>query len=147
MLYTVTVQGLSFYGLLLLLLFRVRFNRLVASFGLFAGSGGGILQCEKIPGLELGGERAGGATDLWLSSEDAVFVQQRGRWTNGKVMQIYLQELAATTFVSRLPHSTRASLDEASCLASFLANFTVSQLRIGTLAPRDWGNEIRRMAH
>lgn len=117
------------------------------SFNLFAGSGGGVISGVKIPGLELGGERAGGATDLWLSCEDATFVHQRGRWTNSKVMQIYLQELAATTFVSKIPLSTVKALEEASSLTGFLLGFAITQLRLSTLPPGEWGNEIRRMAH
>ena len=57
--------------------------------------------------VDLGSLRTGGATDLWLATENAMLVQQRGRWANIKNMNIYLQELAATTLLSRLPSSVR----------------------------------------
>ena len=57
--------------------------------------------------VDFGSLRTGGATDLWLATENAMLVQQRGRWANIKNMNIDLQELAATTLLSCLPSSVR----------------------------------------
>ena len=51
--------------------------------------------------------RAGGATLLLLLTEDARLVRLRGRWQHDATMTIYLQELAATTFLSEQPEQTR----------------------------------------
>ena len=70
--------------------------------------------------VDLGSLRTGGATDLWLTTEDAMLVQQRGRWQNIKNMNIYLQELSATTLLSRLPLEVRQSVFELHAQTSHL---------------------------
>ena len=111
-------------------IFRDRYYRLLRHLGLAAGSS------QRSPsgvheGLELGGERAGAATDLWLATEDAVLCQHRGRWLNPRVMLIYLQELTATTFLSDQPEPTRRKLRAAAELAPHMIGFAIDALRRG----------------
>ena len=57
--------------------------------------------------LDLGSFRPGGATHILQLTEDAEFVRRRGRWVSAKVMEIYLQEIAAVTFYPNLPVQVR----------------------------------------
>ena len=57
--------------------------------------------------LDLGSFRPGGATFLLQQTEDAELVRRRGRWVSAKVMEIYLQEIAAATFFPSLPFHVR----------------------------------------
>ena len=59
------------------------------------------------PVLDLGSIRAGAATTFYQVTEDAERLRIRGRWVNGKMMSIYLQELVATTYLSKLAGFTR----------------------------------------
>ena len=51
----------------------------------------------------LGSLRAGGATWLLQTTEDAELTRRRGRWINAKMMEIYIQEIQATAFFVNLP--------------------------------------------
>ena len=53
--------------------------------------------------LDLGSLRAGGATWLMQTTESFDFVQRRGRWINGCVINIYLQETTALQYLRGLP--------------------------------------------
>ena len=57
--------------------------------------------------IDLGSFRPGGATFLLIYSEDPELVRRRGRWLSYRTMEVYLQEVTATTFFAELPHSTR----------------------------------------
>ena len=57
--------------------------------------------------LDLGSFRPGGATLMLQQTEDAELVRRRGRWVSAKVMEIYLQEIAAVTFYPSLPPTVR----------------------------------------
>ena len=57
--------------------------------------------------LDLGSLRAGGATWLLQTTEDAELTRRRGRWINAKTMEIYIQEIQATAFFVNLPLETR----------------------------------------
>ena len=57
--------------------------------------------------LELASLRAGGATDLYVATENWTLVQARGRWQSLRVMQVYIQELVATSFYAQLPARAR----------------------------------------
>ena len=57
---------------------------------------------ERSRSLDLGSFKPGGATFLLQASEDSELVRRRGRWASHKVMEIYLQEVASSTFVSDL---------------------------------------------
>jgi len=52
--------------------------------------------------LDLGSLRAGGATWALTMTEDAELTRRRGRWISAKIMEIYIQELTATTFLNSL---------------------------------------------
>ena len=57
--------------------------------------------------IDLGSFRPGGATFLLIFSEDPELVRRRGRWLSYRTMEVYLQEVTATTFFAELPRSTR----------------------------------------
>ena len=57
--------------------------------------------------LDLGSFRPGGATHILQLTEDSEFVRRTGRWVSAKVMEIYLQEIAAVTFYPNLPAQVR----------------------------------------
>ena len=57
----------------------------------------------SVRALDLGSFRAGGATYLLQITEDSELVRRRGRWASAKVMEVYLQEIAASTFLPALP--------------------------------------------
>ena len=56
------------------------------------------------------------AADLWTAThllqltEDAELVRRRGRWVSSKVMEIYLQEIAAAIFFPNLPPHVRENV-------------------------------------
>ncbi|CAE7255329.1 unnamed protein product [Symbiodinium sp. CCMP2592] len=60
--------------------------------------------------LDLGSLRPGGATHLLQLTEDSELVRRRGRWASHKVMEIYLQEVAASTFVADLSDKARENV-------------------------------------
>lgn len=62
------------------------------------------------PILDLGSLRGGGATALYVATEDEPKVQGRGRWLSRRSMMIYLQELLATTFMSTLPDEVKVGV-------------------------------------
>ena len=69
------------------------------------------------PAFDLASLRPGGATWLLSETENAELVRRRGRWLSGRVMEIYLQEVTAITYVPRLPAEARAAVE--SLAASF----------------------------
>eukprot|EP00439_Symbiodinium_sp_Y106_P062726 s1976_g9.t1 len=64
------------------------------------------------PVFDLASLRPGGATWMLQATENAELVRRRGRWLSGRVMEIYLQEVVAVTFLPRLPPTTRASVEQ-----------------------------------
>ena len=56
---------------------------------------------------DLASLRPGGATYLLGITEDSELVRRRGRWISSKVLEVYLQEIAVATAVSRLPEDIR----------------------------------------
>jgi len=55
--------------------------------------------------------RPGGAT-FWLqATEDSEFVRRKGRWLSTRVLEIYLQESAISTYHRRLSDETRSRID------------------------------------
>eukprot|EP00439_Symbiodinium_sp_Y106_P084816 s629_g26.t1 len=60
--------------------------------------------------IDLGSFRPGGATHLLQISEDSELVRRRGRWASHKVMEIYLQEVAAVQFIPGQPLEVRARI-------------------------------------
>ena len=57
--------------------------------------------------LDLGSLRPGGATYLLQITEDSEYVRRKGRWVSQKVMEIYIQEVTACTYISDLPLEAR----------------------------------------
>ena len=71
--------------------------------------------------LDLGSLRAGGATWGLMVTEDAELIRRRGRWISSKTMEIYIQELSASTFLMSLDRRTRENiLFLASCFPQLL---------------------------
>ena len=64
--------------------------------------------------LDLGSFRPGGATHLLAVTENSELVRRRGRWASHRVMEIYIQEVMACTFLPSLPENTR---EQVLCLA------------------------------
>ena len=61
----------------------------------------------KSHGIDLASFRPGGATYLLQLCEDSELVRQRGRWVSARTMEIYLQEVGASTYLARLPEGSR----------------------------------------
>ena len=80
--------------------FRVRFRQ--------------VLDALRLPSIVVGGQkvldpgslRAGGASFLLLSTEDSELVRRRGRWSNHRMMEIYVQEVTALTYTKQLNEKT-----------------------------------------
>ena len=54
--------------------------------------------------LDLGSLRPGGAaTYIMQMTESGDLVQRRGRWASFRIMSIYIQEVAAVSFLAKLP--------------------------------------------
>ncbi|CAE7225066.1 unnamed protein product [Symbiodinium sp. CCMP2592] len=60
--------------------------------------------------LDLGSFTAGGATYILQQTEDSELVRRRGRWASAKVMEVYLQEISANTFLPSLPRPQKDKL-------------------------------------
>ena len=56
-----------------------------------------------IRSIDLGSFRAGGATYMLQATEDSELIRRRGRWASSRVMEIYLQEITASTYLPALP--------------------------------------------
>ena len=73
--------------------------------------------------------RGSGATHLYLTSEDLAKVQWRGRWSQLKTVEHYVEEVAAQTLVSQLDDLTKRRVqvfcDASDCL---LHDFLTSDL-------------------
>ena len=60
------------------------------------------------PAFDLASFRPGGATWMLQLTENSELVRRRGRWLSLRVMEVYLQEVVATTFLPKQPEPTRA---------------------------------------
>ena len=60
--------------------------------------------------LDLGSLRAGGATWLLSTTENAELTRRRGRWINAKTMEIYVQEVSSATFLLDLDTKVRETI-------------------------------------
>lgn len=83
---------------------RKRFNNLLEAVGLKGGDHG------EVRGFDLASLRPGGATHLLLRTEDPELIRRRGRWLSSRVMEIYLQEVMATTYIQKLSPTVRAKI-------------------------------------
>lgn len=65
---------------------------------------------ERPKALSLASFRPGGATHLMSVCESAELVRRRGRWASFRVMEIYLQEVAANTYLNAVAPSARVKV-------------------------------------
>ncbi len=68
--------------------------------------------CEGLTPASL---RAGGATYWYRVRDDADWVRYRGRWSNQRMLEIYIQEVAADDFLQQM---SPAALDKARMFAA-----------------------------
>lgn len=68
---------------------------------------------QKPKALTLASLRAGGATWLITATESADLVKRRGRWASHRIMEIYLQEVSAATYLNDLDKHVRQKVLEA----------------------------------
>ena len=69
---------------------RKRLDTILRRLGISSAGPGGR-------GIDLGSFRPGGATYLLQLTENSELVRRRGRWVSARVMEVYLQEVAAST--------------------------------------------------
>ena len=86
--------------------FRTRFRSVLAALKLPTTTEGSLKP------LDPGSLRAGGASFLLLSTEDSELVRRRGRWSNHRMMEIYVQELTALTYSKHLHPTTLKTVAE-----------------------------------
>ena len=60
--------------------------------------------------LNLASLRAGGATWLISQSESSELVRRRGRWVSQRTMEIYIQEVMASTFMTDIDEACRSKV-------------------------------------
>ena len=87
--------------------------------------------------LDLGSLRPGGATYLLQQTEDSELVRRRGRWVSHRVMEIYLQEVSASTFLSDLEPGARERVLSAAMAFLDLLNKARDWTRAG-IPPAVW---------
>lgn len=83
---------------------RTRFRSILQALGLPIVRGG------RTKPLDLGSLRAGGATWMLNTTENAELTRRRGRWINAKTMEIYIQEVSSAMFLTSLDAGTRNNL-------------------------------------
>ena len=70
----------------------------------------GLTEAGK-PAFDLSSFRPGGATWTLNTTENSELVRRRGRWLSLRVMDIYLQEVVAITYLPSLAPATRECID------------------------------------
>ena len=68
------------------------------------------IRCNDTNGLAPASLRAGGATFLYQQCDQPEVVRFRGRWSNNRMLEIYIQEVTANTFADTLRHDQGARL-------------------------------------
>ena len=96
--------------------------------------------------FDLGSLRPGGATDLLFETEDSELVRRRGRWLSAKVMEIYLQEVLFSTYVSRLPLNVQERIEKLALLFPEVLEQALGFLSTG-IPPQCGSNFFRHKAH
>ena len=56
----------------------------------------------RIKAISLASFRPGGATWLMTATESAELVRRRGRWASFRIMEVYLQEVMAVTYMNEI---------------------------------------------
>ena len=87
--------------------------------------------------FDLGSLRPGGATHLFLESEDAECVRRRGRWVSSKVMDIYIQEAMYTTYTEQLVGDTRLRVEQLSSAFERILDVALTFL-YAAIPPSTW---------
>ena len=83
---------------------RSRLSRLLERLGLPNGT-------HSVPKpMTMASLRPGGATFLMNCCESAELVRRRGRWASFRVMEIYLQEVAASTYLNQISGQAKANV-------------------------------------
>ncbi len=71
--------------------------------------------------------RSGGATFWYQLTESPDYVRFKGRWSNARMLEVYIQEVAASTLLNAQPSVTQEQVRLfASAAPSLLADFTAS---------------------
>lgn len=86
---------------------RNRLNKVLEKLGLPVRAG------QKPKPLTLASLRPGGATWLITATESAELVRRRGRWASFRSMEIYLQEVAAATYLNDLHTDAKSKVLQA----------------------------------
>ena len=81
------------------------------------------------------GLRAGGATHLFLHTQDVALVKWRGRWTSDRTLEHYLQEMGAAGMLAELTEATRLTIAE-------YASQTKPLLELITSSTRTWPDRL-----
>lgn len=100
---------------------RKRFSAVLSSLGLPEST-------KSCRGFDLGSK---GATHLLLTTEDPELCRRRGRWLSTRVMEIYLQEVMATTFVQRLDPKVRSTIYDRAAVFPQVLQLSMSFLATG----------------
>ena len=110
---------------------RKRFNLLLAAIGL----------PDSVPGagrgFDLGSLLPGGATHLLLQTEDPELCRRRGRWLSSRVMEIYLQEVIATTYIQKIHPTTKQKVVQLASAFPKLLRFSL-QFLATAIPPKVW---------
>ena len=104
---------------------RKRFSALLGALSLPTEKKG------EIQPFTLGSLRPGGATFLLHASESSELVRRRGRWLSSRVMEIYLQEVLACTYVKKLDPKVRERIDSLSLGFAGILNHVLYFLKFG----------------
>lgn len=95
--------------------FAAALRQLLTALGLPYGQGSGLTPASL---------RAGGATFWYHRFDSTEFVRFRGRWANTRMLEVYIQEVAATSLVARLHPSTQERVARfAACTPFLLRDF------------------------
>ena len=68
------------------------------------------IRCKDVVGLTPASMRAGGATFLYQQCDQPEVVRFRGRSSNSRMLEIYIQEITANTFADTLQHDQKLKL-------------------------------------
>ncbi len=92
------------------------------------------LPTRKLPGIrpyDLASLRPGGASWLLSATEDSELVRRRGRWLSTRVMEVYLQEIAVATGITKLEPKVRERIEVLSSIFEQVLTAAVQHLRHG----------------
>ena len=91
--------------------FTAAFRKLVVKLGVPYGQGTGLTPASL---------RAGGATFWYHRTDSTEFVRFRGRWSNMRMLEIYIQEVAASSLLTGLDSDTQSRVASFALAAPWL---------------------------